>query len=97
MESVEISSESDSSEAMELSSNVSFADSTVTCESVKFHHNDGKESPVAWINEHGPPTPKETTDDENEHLCCEKMFVDALQVEVVSEVMMDYWSICCQD
>jgi hypothetical protein len=46
---------------------------------------------------HGLPIPKETTDDENEHLCHEKMISDALQVEVRGEVTMDYCIICCQD
>jgi hypothetical protein len=37
MESIEISSVSDSSDAVDLSSDVSFADSTVTYESGEFH------------------------------------------------------------
>jgi hypothetical protein len=97
MESIEISSVSDSSDAVDLSSDVSFADSTVTYESGEFHRNDGTDSPGAWTNEHGPPTPEETTDDENERLCREKMILDALQVELVSEVLVDYCIICCQD
>jgi hypothetical protein len=88
MESIEISSVSDSSDAVDLSSDVSFADSTY--ESGEFHRNDRTDSPDAWTNEHGPPTPEETTDDENEHLCREKMILDALQVELVSEVLVDY-------
>jgi hypothetical protein len=97
MESIEISSVSDSSDAVDLSSDVSFADSTVTYESGEFHHNDRKDSPGAWTNEHGPPTPEGTTDDENERLCHEKIILDALQVELVSEVLIDYCIICCQD
>jgi len=97
MESIEISSISDRSDAVKLSSDVSFADSTVTYESGEFHHNDGTDSPGAWTNEHGPPTPEETTEDENECLCHEKIILDALQVEVVSEVLVDYCIICCQD
>jgi hypothetical protein len=97
MESIEISSVSDSNDAVELSSDVSFADSTVTFESGKFHCNDGTDSPGAWTSKNGPPTPKETTDDENEHLCCKKIILDALQVEVVGEVTMDYSIICYQD
>jgi len=46
-ESIEISSISNSSDAVELSSDVSFADSTVTYESGEFHHNDGTDSPGA--------------------------------------------------
>jgi hypothetical protein len=97
MESIEISSASNSSDAVELSNDVSFSDSTVTYESGEFHHNDGTDSPGAWTNEHGPPTPEETTEDENECLCHEKIILDALQVEVVSEVLVDYCIICCQD
>jgi hypothetical protein len=97
MESIEISSISYSSDEVDLSSDVSFADSTVTYEGGEFHRNDGTDSPGAWTNEHGPPTPEETTDDENECLCHEKMILDALQVEVVSEVLVDYYIICCQD
>jgi hypothetical protein len=98
MESIEISSVSNSSDAGDLSSDVSFADSTATYESGEFHCNDGTDSPGAWTNEHGPPTPEEgTTDDENECLCHEKMILDALQVEVVSEVLVDYCNIWCQD
>jgi hypothetical protein len=97
MDSVEISFVSDSSDAVELSSNVLFADSTVTYESGEFHCNDGTDSPDAWTNKHGPPKPKETTDDENEHLCHKKMVLDAVQVEVIGEVMMDYCIHCCQD
>jgi len=97
MESIKISSVSDSSDAVDLSSDVSFADSTVTYESGEFHLNDGTDSPSAWTNEHGLPTPEETTDDENEFLCHEKMILDALQVELVSEVLVDYCIFCCQD
>ena len=97
MESIEISSVSDSNSAVELSSDVSFADSTVTYESGEFHRNDGKDSPGAWTNEHGPPTPEETTDDENERLGREKMILDALQVESAGEVTMEYCIICYQD
>jgi hypothetical protein len=97
MESIEISSISDSSDAVELSSDVSFADSTVTYESCEFHHNDESDSPGAWTNEHNPPTLEETTDDGNEHLCHEKMILDSLQVELVSEVLVAYCIICCQD
>jgi hypothetical protein len=64
MDSVEISFVSDSSDAVELSSNVLFADSTVTYESGEFHCNDATDSPGAWTNEHGSLTPKETTNDE---------------------------------
>jgi hypothetical protein len=73
MESIEINSVSDSNDAVELSSDVSFADSTVSYESGEFHHNDGTDSPGAWTNEHGPLTPEETTDDENERLGRKKM------------------------
>jgi hypothetical protein len=66
MESIEISSVSDSSDAIDLSSNVLFADSTVTYESGEFHHNDGTDPPSVWTNKHGPTTPEEITDDENE-------------------------------
>jgi hypothetical protein len=97
MESIEISSVSDRSDAVDLPSDVSFPDSTVTYESGEFHCNDQTDSPGAWTNEHGPPTPEETTDDEKECLCCEKMILDALQVEVVSEVLVEYCIICCQD
>ena len=89
MESIEISSISDSSDAVELSSDVSFSDSTVTYDSGEFHCVDG--------TEHCPPTPEETTDDENERLCREKTILDALQVELVLEVLIDYCIICCQD
>jgi hypothetical protein len=65
MESIEISSISDSSDTVDLSSNVSFADSTVTYESGEFDCNDGTDSPGAWTSEHGPPTPEGTTYDEN--------------------------------
>jgi hypothetical protein len=97
MESIEISLVSNSNDAAELSSNVSFADSTVTYDSEEFHHNDGTDFPGAWTNEHGPPTPKETTDDENERLGHEKMILDALQVESAGEVMMENCIICYQD
>jgi hypothetical protein len=97
MESIEISSISNSSDAVNLSSDVSFADSTVTYESGEFHCNDGTDSPGAWTNEHGPATPEETTDDENECSCHEKMILDALQVEVVSKVLVDYCIICFQE
>jgi hypothetical protein len=90
METAEISLVSVGSDAVELSSDESFTDSTVTYESGKFHCNDGTDSLIAWTNKHGPPTPKETTNDENEHLCCEKKILHALQVEVVCEVMMDF-------
>ncbi len=40
---------------------------------------------------------KETTNDENEHVCHEKMILDVLQVELFTEVMLDYCIICCQD
>jgi hypothetical protein len=83
MESIEISSISDSSDAVELSSDVSFSDSTVTYDSGEFHCVDG--------TEHCPPTPEETTDDENKHLCHEKMILDAFQIEVVSDVLVDYF------
>jgi hypothetical protein len=43
------------------------------------------------------PTPKETTDDENERLGREKMILDALQVESAGEVTMEYCIICYQD
>jgi hypothetical protein len=88
MESVEISLVSNGSDADELSSDVSFADSTVTYESEEFHCNDGTDSPNPY--EHGPPTPEETFDDENEPLYREKLILNALQVEVVGEVTMDY-------
>jgi hypothetical protein len=88
---------SNSDDTVELSSDVSFADSTVTYESGEFHRNDGTDSPGAWTNEHGPTTPKETTDDENVHLGHEKMILDALQVEGAGEVMMEYCIICYQD
>jgi hypothetical protein len=55
MESIEISSISNSSDALELSSDVSFAVSTVTYESGDFHHNDETDSPGVWTNKHGPP------------------------------------------
>jgi hypothetical protein len=97
MESVENSSVSDSSDAVELSSDVLFTDSIVTYESGEFHPYEGADFPGTWTNEHGPPTPKETTDDENEHLCHEKMILDALQVRVVGEVMMDFCIIFYQD
>jgi len=58
MESIDISSFSDSSDAVDLSSDVSFADSTVTYDSGEFHPNDGTDSPGAWTNEHGPPKPE---------------------------------------
>jgi hypothetical protein len=40
-----------------VSSDVSFADSTVTNESGKFHCSVGTDSPGTWTNEHGPPSP----------------------------------------
>jgi hypothetical protein len=89
MESIEISSVSDSNDAVELLSDVLFADTTVSYESGEFHRNDGTDSPGAWTNEHGPPTPEETTDDENERLGREKMILDALQVESAGEVTCD--------
>ncbi len=73
------------------------ADSTVTYESGEFHCNDGTDSPGAWTKKHGPPTLKETTKDENEQLCHEKMILDVLQVEVVGEVTTDYCIFCCQE
>jgi hypothetical protein len=76
------------SDVVELSSDVSFSDSTAMYESGEFHCNDRTDSPGAWTNKHGPPTLKETTDDEDEHFCHEKMILDALQVEVVGKVMM---------
>ena len=97
MDPVEISSVSDSSDNDDLSSDVSFADSTVTYESGEFHCNDGTDSPGAWTNEHGPPTPEETTDDENEHLRHEEMILDAIDIEVVTQLTVDYCIICCQD
>jgi hypothetical protein len=39
----------------------------------------------------GPPTPENTTNYENEHVC------HALQVEVVGEVTMGNCIICCED
>ena len=97
MDPVEISLVSDSSDNNDLSSDVSFADSTVTYESGEFHRNDGTDSPGAWTNEHGPPTPEETTDDENERLRHEEMILDALDVEVITQLTDDYCIICCQD
>jgi hypothetical protein len=49
MESIEISSVSDSSDAVDLFSDVSFADSTVTDESGEFHHNDGTDPLVLGL------------------------------------------------
>jgi hypothetical protein len=48
MESVEISLVSNSSDAVELSSDVLFPDSTVTYESEESHQYDGTDSPGAW-------------------------------------------------
>ena len=76
--SVEISLVSNSSDAVELSSDALSNDSTVTYESGEFHWNNGTDSLVAWTNEHGPPTPKETIDNENECLCHEKMILGCI-------------------
>jgi hypothetical protein len=86
-----------SSEGVELSSNVSFTYSIVTYESGKLHRNDKTDSPVAWTNKHVPPTLEETTSVENEHLHFENEILDSLQVKVLTEVMLDYCTICCQD
>jgi hypothetical protein len=97
MESIEISSVSNSNDAVELSSDVFFIDSTVAYESGEYHCNDGTDFPSTWTCEHGPPTPEESTNDENEHLSHEKMILDALQVEGAGEVTMEYCIICYQD
>ena len=86
MESIEISSISNSSDALELSSDVSFAVSTVTYESGDFHHNDETDSPGAWTNKHGPPMSEETTDDENECLCHEKISFGRLLYYLLSRL-----------